>query len=250
MLQPIASDQVHQEHRKGKPMRGTEGSRGDVVVSGPRVVLVDEKLLIREALQIGLEECNVAVVASCEPGPLATAIVRRERPDVVVIEEGRKGAGLLYARELKASTPGARIVLVTSVVRADAAFFEHLGLDAVIGKHLGLAEFADVIVAVAGGRPPGARPAAPSLGQAPDADRVVQLMASTLTRREREVLELLAAGATSDLLAEELSLSPHTVRTHIQNIMSKLQVHSRLEAATFAVRHGIVVVPGKDRMAG
>jgi two-component system nitrate/nitrite response regulator NarL len=75
------------------------------------------------------------------------------------------------------------------------------------------------------------------------------LMASTLTRREREVLELLAAGATSDQLAEELSLSPHTVRTHIQNIMSKLQVHSRLEAATFAVRNGIVFA-GKDRLAG
>jgi two-component system nitrate/nitrite response regulator NarL len=77
----------------------------------------------------------------------------------------------------------------------------------------------------------------------------MELMASMLTRREREVLELLTAGATSEQLADELSLSPHTVRTHIQNIMSKLQVHSRLEAATFAVRHGIVA-PSGDRVAG
>ena len=54
------------------------------------------------------------------------------------------------------------------------------------------------------------------------------------------MLQLLAEGATSGQIAEQLDVSPNTVRTHVQGILSKLQVHSRLEAAAFAVRHGLV----------
>jgi two-component system nitrate/nitrite response regulator NarL len=231
-------------------MGGIEGTGPDVAMPAHRIVLVDEKALIRDALRIGLEECNVTVAGCSEPGTAATELVRREGPDVVVISEGVHGAGLLYARELKAMMPSVRIVLVSAIVRADATHLEDLGLDAVVGKHLGLVQFAEVIVAVAEGSLTRGSLGAPAPALVRGADRVVQLMASMLTRREREVLELLAAGATSEQLAEELSLSPHTVRTHIQNIMSKLQVHSRLEAATFAVRHGIVAATGRDRMAG
>ena len=65
-------------------------------------------------------------------------------------------------------------------------------------------------------------------------------MAEQLTTREVEVLQLLSEGATSGHMAEQLSVSPNTVRTHVQGILSKLQVHSRLEAAAFAVRLGLV----------
>ena len=67
-----------------------------------------------------------------------------------------------------------------------------------------------------------------------------ELLADQLTTREVEVLQLLAEGATSAQIAEKLDVSPNTVRTHVQGILSKLQVHSRLEAAAFAVRHGLV----------
>jgi two-component system nitrate/nitrite response regulator NarL len=67
-----------------------------------------------------------------------------------------------------------------------------------------------------------------------------ELLADQLTTREVEVLQLLAEGATSAQMAEKLDVSPNTVRTHVQGILSKLQVHSRLEAAAFAVRHGLV----------
>lgn len=68
-------------------------------------------------------------------------------------------------------------------------------------------------------------------------------MASQLTPREREVLALLVQGADGRTAASTLGISLNTVRTHVQSILTKLQVHSRLEAATFAVRHGIVEVP-------
>ena len=68
------------------------------------------------------------------------------------------------------------------------------------------------------------------------AERDAALLAQHLTRREREVLGLLVEGKSSQSISYSLSLSSHTVRTHIQNILTKLQVHSRFEAASFAVR--------------
>jgi two-component system nitrate/nitrite response regulator NarL len=66
-----------------------------------------------------------------------------------------------------------------------------------------------------------------------------------LTGRELEVLALLARGFSSHGIAAELGLAPNTVRTHVQNILTKLQVHSRLEAAAFAVRHGLADSSGR-----
>ena len=62
---------------------------------------------------------------------------------------------------------------------------------------------------------------------------------SQLTRRERQVLAMLARGADNRAIAEALAISPDTARTHIQNLLGKLGVHSRLEAAAFAVRKGL-----------
>src|SRR2546421_577944 len=73
-----------------------------------------------------------------------------------------------------------------------------------------------------------------------DEDRDAALLAEYLTPREREVLGLLTEGESSTSIARLLSLSPNTVRTHIQNVLTKLGVHSRFEAASLAVRHGIL----------
>jgi two-component system nitrate/nitrite response regulator NarL len=72
------------------------------------------------------------------------------------------------------------------------------------------------------------------------ADRFVELLSSSLTPRERQVLQMLARGNGGKDIARELAISVNTVRTHVQSILTKLQVHSRLEAAAFAVRHGLV----------
>jgi two-component system nitrate/nitrite response regulator NarL len=69
------------------------------------------------------------------------------------------------------------------------------------------------------------------------------LLAEQLTPREYEVLALLVQGVNGDAIAKKLGISRNTTRTHVQSILTKLQVHSRLEAAAFAVRSGIVKVP-------
>ncbi|TMK47794.1 MAG: response regulator transcription factor [Actinobacteria bacterium] len=71
------------------------------------------------------------------------------------------------------------------------------------------------------------------------------LLAQHLTRREREVLGLLVEGESSQSISFSLSLSPHTVRTHIQNILTKLQVHSRFEAVSFALRFDMTLEPSR-----
>jgi len=77
------------------------------------------------------------------------------------------------------------------------------------------------------------------------AERDAALLAQHLTRREREVLGLLVEGESSQSISFSLSLSPHTVRTHIQNILTKLQVHSRFEAVSFAVRFDMTLEPAR-----
>jgi two-component system, NarL family, nitrate/nitrite response regulator NarL len=76
--------------------------------------------------------------------------------------------------------------------------------------------------------------------RSPAPDRETGLLVRQLTPREREVLGLLAEGAASKTIAARLGVSANTVRTHIQSILTKLQVHSRLEAAAFAIRSGVV----------
>jgi DNA-binding NarL/FixJ family response regulator len=72
-------------------------------------------------------------------------------------------------------------------------------------------------------------------------DPISELRIRTLTRRERELLLMLASGWSNQRIASECLLSPHTVRTRVQNILVKLGVHSKLEAAAFAFEHGLVL---------
>jgi DNA-binding NarL/FixJ family response regulator len=78
----------------------------------------------------------------------------------------------------------------------------------------------------------------PAAGRA--RDPIVELRIRTLTRRERELLGLLANGWSNRRIANECLLSPNTVRTRVQNILVKLGVHSKLEAAAFAFEHDLV----------
>jgi DNA-binding NarL/FixJ family response regulator len=84
--------------------------------------------------------------------------------------------------------------------------------------------------------------AAPAAGHMSPEERQAALLIKQLTQRELEVLTLLAGGAGGEEIAQKLNVSRNTVRSHVQNILTKLQVHSRLEAVAFAARHNIVKV--------
>jgi two-component system nitrate/nitrite response regulator NarL len=82
-----------------------------------------------------------------------------------------------------------------------------------------------------------------------EADREVRLLVNSLSPREQQILALLTAGWSNRRIAQECYLSVNTVRTHVQNVLVKLGVHSKLEAAAFAVHHG-VVPPGGAASTG
>jgi DNA-binding NarL/FixJ family response regulator len=209
---------------------------GDVM----RVLIVDDHQLFAEVIGSSLEERGFTVVGIVASGIDALPAVRNTKPDVVLMDmrlphlDGA-AAGNTIGKEF----PNVKMVAVTALkderVFADAT---RSGFDAFLTKDTPLNDFIAKVTAAAKGKAvlPRRLPEARSRS---DEERDAELLAGQLTTREREVLELLAEGATSRRIAQRLSVSPHTVRTHIQNILTKLQLHSRLEAAAFAVRYSL-----------
>jgi DNA-binding NarL/FixJ family response regulator len=150
-------------------------------------------------------------------------------------------SGLVVGKEIREVAPEAKILILTAL--NDPRLVEEAqrsGFDGYLSKDTPVPQFAAAVQAVFDGRSvfPNGGSAHRSNGSYAD------LLAQQLTSREREVLSLLVEGLGGEAIAKRLGVSGNTVRTHVQNILSKLQVHSRLEAATFAVRHGVVEVGG------
>lgn len=170
--------------------------------------------------------------------------VRRTRPDLVLVDIGLPdGDGISLGRAMLDEVPGTRLVALTALedetVVQDAI---RSGFHGYVTKNTEPAKFTRALESVADGQVvfPHRLGRNGSSNSSNGDVSPVRLLAGQLTGREMEVLELLAGGASGRDIATRLHISPNTVRTHVQGILSKLQVHSRLEAAAFAIRHGLV----------
>jgi two-component system nitrate/nitrite response regulator NarL len=209
-----------------------------------RLLLADEGSLFRGVVKAWLDEQpDMWVVAQASALDQIPAAMESTRPDVIVInltldEPHRVGAMI---REV---VTGAAVVglaeredLDLLVMALDAGATAYLSTDA------GMPELAHAVRAVRAGEivvPAGL--SSPLLafllrrrGQTRKAGKAVE----RLTRRERLVLALLADGANNQAIAEVLGISPQTARTHVQNLLRKLSLHSKLEAAAFVLEHGL-----------
>ncbi len=227
----------------GVIQRGSQSPQRGVTI---RILIVDDHRLFADVIRSVLEGHGMevfAVASSLEEG-LATA--RREHPDVVLVDLGMPdGNGIGLGRTIVAELPETKVIALTALndpkVVGEAL---RAGFAGYLTKDTPLTRFVAMIEAAAAGQvviPQ--RLAAAAIGARTAEERHASLLAEQLSPRERQVLTLLAEGANSEDIAGKLSVSPNTVRTHVQSILTKLQVHSRLEAATFAVRYGIVKVP-------
>jgi DNA-binding NarL/FixJ family response regulator len=202
------------------------------------VLLADEQGLFREAVRIVLEsQPDVAVVA--EAGDEATALdaAAELKPDVALVSMALGGYnGLATARSISELLPDCRVVMLTP--HADTATlvdaFE-AGASGYLSKQSPIAELVDAIRAVHVHGilvPQGSLPdlIRSLVGRRRDRDETAARYGK-LTAREREVLGLLITGADNETIGRSLLISPQTARTHVQNILAKLRVHSRLEAA-------------------
>lgn len=201
-----------------------------------RVVVADDHLLFVEALRYGLAP-ELRLVAAAHSLARTVPLVQANRPEVCLLDRHfDDGDGLSLIGPIIAASPGTRVVVLTgdSHEGARAAAYG-AGASGFVHKTRGLRAINEAVRQA--GRtdaPPGGAVGPPCRSPALDT-----LTAAALTRRERECLVLVAGGLTSTAIARRLVLSPTTVRGHVQSVLAKLGVHSRLEAAMLAHRAGL-----------
>lgn len=212
----------------------------------PRVVILSDHKLVAEALGSTLAREGIDLTAVVTEEEEAFAVVADVRPELVILDLGRLSThGIDWSKRVLRKFPQTRILALIASGRpvlARAAI--HAGIQGCLSKDSPMPQFITAIRAVLEGQVvmplPVAR--AGSGGSRSSEQGHADLLARQLTERERDVLTLLVEGASSQEMATRLRVTRNTIRTHIQNILVKLQVHSRLEAAAFAVRHGVLSV--------
>ena len=183
------------------------------------------------------------VLALATNGADAVEAADRHDPEIVLMDVGLPDiSGIEAGRRILAKRPGTTMLAVTGM--SDSHLVGEAirsGFHGYITKDTPLPQFVMAIQSALNGHVVLPRKSASrAAGATTEEEEAASLLVRQLTRREMEVLSLLTTGANGGEIAKKLSVSSNTVRSHIQNILTKLQVHSRLEAAAFAVRHRVV----------
>jgi DNA-binding NarL/FixJ family response regulator len=211
-----------------------------------RVLIVDDHDLFRTGLRNLLEEQGVVVVGEAGGGAEAVRIVRELAPDVVVMDLNMPGMGGVDAtRHITGIAPLTRVVMLTISDQDNDVMDAILaGACGYLLKDASIAELMHGIQAAAVGEslvsPTIASKVLQRVRAASASHREAELIQSELSDREIEVLKLIANGQDNAMIAGQLHISPKTVKNHISNILMKLQIDNRIQAAVYAVRSGIV----------
>jgi two-component system nitrate/nitrite response regulator NarL len=210
----------------------------------PRVMVVDDHDLFRTGLRTLLQHEGYKTI-DAPSGAAALATARSFRPEVVVMDMNMPGlSGIDAARMLLVEHPGLAILMLTVVADRDEV------LDAIAAGACGyLLKDAELTEIVAGVEAAAAGQSAISPRVAPmvldsvrarEARQRPVAACAGLSRRERAVLALMVDGHHNSEIARRLYVSPSTVKNHVSHVFEKLGVRSRVQAATFAVVHGLV----------
>jgi DNA-binding NarL/FixJ family response regulator len=209
-----------------------------------RVVLVDDHSFYRAGLTRMLQASGVDVVAEAANGDQALLEVAEHAPDVVVMDLNMPGlSGIEATRRLVETSPSAKVLVLTvSADEADVTGAILAGASGYVLKDGPVEEVVAGIRAVAAGQSLiSPRVASFMLEHLRESTAEVRdLAGARLSRRELEVLVLLAEGRANQEIADELVISQSTVRNHISSILLKLQVENRVQAAVRAVRDHLV----------
>ncbi len=205
-----------------------------------RLVIADDHEVVRKGLMLVLgQERDFEIVAEAHNGREAVALAAERKPDLILLDWKMPALdGLAAAAAIRRQTPVVR-TLVLSGAPIEAAALDALdeGVDGFVHKDTSPADLAKAIRIVAGGRTylgPEIKQALVRRAQATQAPHV------TLTRRELEVLQMMATAATYREIGEQLHISEETVRSHAKSILAKLDQPNRTQAVISAVRAGLI----------
>ncbi len=204
-----------------------------------RILLVDDHTVVRQGLRMFLAlEAGLEVIGEAENGAEAVRLAKELKPDVVLMDllmpvmDGITAIGVLR-REL----PETEIIALTSVLEDEKVIGAvRAGAIGYLLKDTQAEELCRAIKAAAAGQVQLSPQAAARLMREVKAPESPE----TLTERETEVLRLLARGQSNKEIAQSLTIGEKTVKTHVSNILAKLGVPSRTQAALYAVRIGLV----------
>ncbi len=211
-----------------------------------RLLLVDDHEVVRSGLRMLLEsQSDIKILAEASTGAQAIEMARDFNPDVVVMDITLPDiTGIEATRQLKARHPQIAVVALT-IHEDEQYFFEMLqaGASGYVPKRAAPEDLVAAIRAAFAGQ----IYLYPSLAKALVSDYLGRSRSDpaaagqiALTSREEEVLELLAEGLSNDEIADRLVISRHTVARHRENLMGKLNLHSRSELVKYAIRKGLI----------
>ena len=219
--------------------------------SPTRILLAEDQPLFRTALAtlIGGQP-DFTVVGQAENGLQALELARELVPDVLLMDvEMPVMDGIAAVHLIKEQVPGVKVVMLT-VSESDDHLFDavRFGADGYLLKDLRPEHLYDMIRAVMRGETPLSPAIAGRLLRDVRERRPVHVAPTveeqTLTRREIEVLQMVATGLSNKEIGVQLSITEGTVKNHVHNALEKLQLENRIQAAAYVVRQGWAVRPG------
>jgi DNA-binding NarL/FixJ family response regulator len=215
------------------------------VISKPgviKVLIADDHPVVRQGLRtfLGIQD-DIEVVGEAEDGASAVTLAESLDPDIVLMDLKMPGAdGLAALTELRARGVKARVLVLTSVTeRGHVLPAVQAGAAGYLYKDVDPQALVQAIRAVNDGHVLFAPDAAEAMLRDGSAERDDDRGLAALTEREREVLVHIARGRSNREIARALVVSEKTVKTHVSNLLMKLGVQDRTQAALYAVRHGV-----------
>jgi two-component system, NarL family, response regulator LiaR len=210
------------------------------------VVLVDDHDLFRAGLAAMLSrESGISVVGQTSRGRAGVKLATELRPHVVLMDLSMPDLdGISATREILARAPETRVVVIAAVSEdGDVEAAVLAGACGFLLKDAPIRDVAAAVFAAASGDAWLAPRAAAAVLQKLRRDRAstdpLPVPVDTLSARELEILRLVARGLENSEIAEELSISPKTAKNHLSSVITKLGVSNRVQAAIYAVRHGL-----------
>ncbi len=217
------------------------------IVSKIRLLLVEDNRLLREGLTAMLnEQPDIEVVAAFGNGKEAVLNgIQELKPQIILLDLGLKGQNSLHLVELikKESSEIKVIVMDLIPMPADMIAFVKAGVSGFILKDATFDDFVGTIRSVAAGAsvlPPSLTGSLFSqiIEKVAGEGKVSLIESVRMTKREREVIELIAEGLSNKEIAQQLSIATYTVKSHVHNILEKLALHTRLQVASYAHTQG------------